>query len=143
MFSNSALQSKAELGYPEAQDNIYLAIDLIKSITYSCNMNPFIALADPTRLKMFELIAQGEKSVGEIVQQFTFKAPTISQHLRVLKQAKLVHVRAEGQKRLYTVDQTGLQEMQLWLTRMQREWNGHLDALEHVLQKKKHNRKEI
>ncbi|HKX24397.1 MAG TPA: metalloregulator ArsR/SmtB family transcription factor [Candidatus Saccharimonadales bacterium] len=106
-------------------------------------MNPFIALADPTRLKIFELIAQGERSVGEIARQFTFKAPTISQHLRILKQAKLVHVRAEAQKRLYTVDQTGLQEMQLWLARMQREWNSHLDALEHALQENKRNQKEI
>jgi DNA-binding transcriptional ArsR family regulator len=100
-------------------------------------MNTFVALADPTRLQIFELISQGEKSVGDIVKQFTLKAPTISQHLRVLRQAKLVHVRAAGQHRLYTVDQAGVQEMEVWLHRMSKNWNSHLDTLENILQQEK------
>jgi DNA-binding transcriptional ArsR family regulator len=96
-------------------------------------MSAFMALADPTRLQIFELIAAGEKSAGDIVAHFSFKAPTISQHLRTLKEAKLVRVRAEGQRRYYTVDQTGLQEIEAWLSRVSKEWNGHLDALESVL----------
>ena len=58
-------------------------------------MNVFAALADPTRLRIFELIARGEKTVGEIVQAFSFKPSTISQHLQILKQAKLASIRAE------------------------------------------------
>lgn len=101
-----------------------------------------MALADPTRLEIFELIAKGEKSVGDIVAHFNFKAPTISQHLRTLKEAKLVRVRAEGQRRYYAVDSTGLQEIKAWLSHIAREWNGHLDALEAVLAEEKRNNKE-
>lgn len=96
-------------------------------------MNPFVALADPTRRQIFEIIARGETSAGDIVRQFTFKAPTISQHLKVLRQAGLVQVRAAGQRRMYAVDAQGLERMQLWLDRMRAQWGGHLDALERVL----------
>jgi DNA-binding transcriptional ArsR family regulator len=96
-------------------------------------MNAFMALADPTRLQIFELIAKGEKSAGDIVAHFRFKAPTISQHLRTLKEAKLVRVRAEGQRRYYAVDKTGLKEIETWLSQVSKEWNGYLDELELVL----------
>jgi DNA-binding transcriptional ArsR family regulator len=105
-------------------------------------MNAFMALADPTRFQIFELIAQGEKSVGDIVAHFNFKAPTISQHLRMLKEAKLVRVRAEGQYRYYAVDQVGLKGIEVWVSRMSKEWNSHLDALETVLAEQQHNMKE-
>jgi DNA-binding transcriptional ArsR family regulator len=99
-------------------------------------VNVFAALADPTRLKIFELIAQGEKTVGEIVQAFSFKPPTISQHLQVLKEAKLVSVRAEAQKRIYTVDETGLREIEAWTQQQRAHWNQKLDALERHLEAK-------
>jgi DNA-binding transcriptional ArsR family regulator len=99
-------------------------------------MEIFAALADPTRLKIFELIAEGEKTVGEIVGKFSFKPPTISQHLQVLKQAKLVRVRAEAQKRIYTVDDEGLRELEAWLNQQRIHWNQKLDSLERHLDKK-------
>jgi DNA-binding transcriptional ArsR family regulator len=99
-------------------------------------MNVFAALADPTRLSIFELIAQGEKTVGEIVAKFPFKPPTISQHLQVLKQAKLVRVRAEGQKRIYTLDETGLLELETWLKQQRVHWHQKLDSLERHLDRK-------
>ena len=102
-------------------------------------MNVFAALADPTRLRIFELIASGEKTVGEIVDQFSFKPPTISQHLQVLKQAKLVRVRAEGQKRIYTVDETGLKEIETWMQQQKMHWNQKLDSLERHLERPKQN----
>jgi DNA-binding transcriptional ArsR family regulator len=101
-----------------------------------------MALADPTRLQIFELIARGEKSAGDIVAHFNFKAPTISGHLRLLKEAKLVRVRAEGQRRYYAVDATGLKEIETWLSGVSKEWNGHLDALELVLAEEQRNEKE-
>jgi DNA-binding transcriptional ArsR family regulator len=104
-------------------------------------MQIFAALADPTRLRIFELIAQGEKTVGEIVNQFSFKPPTISQHLQVLKQAKLVTVRAEAQKRIYTVDETGLKELETWLNQQRVHWNQKLDDLERHLDKKAEQKK--
>ena len=96
-------------------------------------MNTFAALADPTRLRIFELIAEGEKTVGEIVDQFSFTPPTISQHLKVLKQANLVKVRPEGQRRIYAMDETGLQELELWLNQQRLHWHRQLDALENYL----------
>ncbi len=96
-------------------------------------MNTFMALADPTRLQIFELVTKGERSVGDIVAHFSFKAPTISQHLRTLRDAKLLRVRAEGQRRYYAVDDTGLKKIESWLSSVSKEWNGHLDALEVVL----------
>jgi DNA-binding transcriptional ArsR family regulator len=99
-------------------------------------MEIFAALADPTRLRIFELIAEGEKTVGEIVRQFSFKPPTISQHLQVLKQAKLVSVRAEGQKRIYAVDDEGLRELETWLNQQRIHWSKKLDDLERHLDKK-------
>jgi DNA-binding transcriptional ArsR family regulator len=96
-------------------------------------MNAFTALADPTRVKIFELIVSKERSAGEIVSHFNFKAPTISQHLTVLKEAHLVSVRAEGQKRIYSADPVGLNEIRAWMDKMSGEWSGNLDALERVL----------
>lgn len=99
-------------------------------------MEIFAALADPTRLRIFELIAEGEKTVGEIVKQFSFKPPTISQHLQVLKQARLVKARAEGQKRIYAVDDEGLKELEAWLNQQRAHWNQKLDDLERHLDEK-------
>ena len=97
-------------------------------------MNTFAALADPTRLRIFELVAEGEKTVGEIVDEFSFTPPTISQHLKILKQANLVTVRAEGQRRIYAMDEAGLQELELWLNRQRLHWHRQLDALEKHLE---------
>jgi DNA-binding transcriptional ArsR family regulator len=99
-------------------------------------MNAFAALADPTRLRIFELIAQGEKSVGEIVTQFSFTPPTISQHLKVLKEARLVQVRAIGQKRIYAVDDEGLKELERWVHQQRTHWDQRLNALEDYLDAK-------
>ena len=93
-------------------------------------MNTFAALADPTRLQIFELIAEGEKTVGEIVDKFSFTPPTISQHLKILKRANLVKVRAEGQRRIYAMDYAGLQELEMWLNQQRLHWHQQLDALE-------------
>jgi DNA-binding transcriptional ArsR family regulator len=92
-----------------------------------------MALADPTRLRIFELVAQGEKNVGELVKQFPYKGPTISQHLRVLLEARLVKVRAQGQKRFYTVDEAGLQELETWVNAQKAHWDHNLNVLEQHL----------
>lgn len=104
-------------------------------------MNVFAALADPTRLQVFELIAQGEKSVSEIVQRFNFTAPTISQHLKVLRDAGLVVVRSEAQRRYYAVNQEGVETLQQWFEVTTRQWHKDLDTLERVLQEEKQRRK--
>jgi DNA-binding transcriptional ArsR family regulator len=91
------------------------------------------ALADPTRQRIVEMLAERELSAGAIAQRFDVTAPAISQHLKVLKDAKLVRVRADAQRRIYALDPSGLDEMAEWLARIRRFWGGRLDALEHAL----------
>jgi DNA-binding transcriptional ArsR family regulator len=91
------------------------------------------ALADPTRRSIVELLAVRERTAGEIVANFEVTAPAISQHLKVLRRARLVTVRAEGQRRIHSLDRTGFDEIEAWLTRTKRFWEKRLDALEEVL----------
>lgn len=96
-------------------------------------MQTFAALADDTRLHMVEVLADGEQSVGELVARFHLSQPAISQHLKVLRDAGLVSVRADGQRRLYRLEAGPLQAVDAWLTRYRRFWSNQLDALERHL----------
>jgi DNA-binding transcriptional ArsR family regulator len=91
------------------------------------------ALADPTRQRIVEMLAVRELSAGAIADSFDVTAPAISQHLKVLKEAKLVRVRVDAQRRIYALDQSGFDEMDRWLSRIRRFWTARLDALEQVL----------
>lgn len=75
----------------------------------------FDALGDPTRRAVFKRLRAGARSVGEIAKGMDVSRPAVSQHLRVLKEARLVTDRAEGTRRLYAVDTTGLDEARKWL----------------------------
>lgn len=98
-------------------------------------MNPMEALADPTRRRIVEILSEGELTAGAICSHFDMSAPAISQHLKVLRQAQLVIVRAEGQRRIHGLDPTGIREIEIWLAHMKRFWNRSLDALEAELLK--------
>jgi DNA-binding transcriptional ArsR family regulator len=91
------------------------------------------ALADPTRRRIVEMLAVRDRTAGEIVQAFDMSAPAISQHLKVLREAGLVAVRAEGQHRIHSVDPAGLDEIEAWLRKTRRFWEKRLDALEAAL----------
>ena len=91
------------------------------------------ALADPTRQRIVEMLAERELSAGSIAKRFAMSAPAVSQHLKVLRDAKLVRVRADAQRRIYALDPAGFDEMDEWLTRIRRFWRGKLDALEQAL----------
>jgi DNA-binding transcriptional ArsR family regulator len=91
------------------------------------------ALADPTRRRIVELLAQRDHTAGEIVDEFDMSAPAISQHLKVLRDAGLVTTRAEGQTRIQTLNPEGLDEMRTWLERTHQFWSRRLDALEREL----------
>ena len=91
------------------------------------------ALADPTRQRIVEMLAERELSAGAIANSFDVTAPAISQHLKVLKDAKLVRVRVDAQRRIYALDPSGFDEMDGWLSRIRRFWAARLDALEQVL----------
>jgi DNA-binding transcriptional ArsR family regulator len=96
-------------------------------------MEPLAALSDPTRLKIIEMLAGRELAAGAIASKFAMSAPAVSQHLRVLKQAKLVSVRADAQRRLYSLNRDGFEEMDAWLQRIRRYWVRNLDKLEQIL----------
>lgn len=91
------------------------------------------ALADPTRQRIVEMLAERELSAGAITQRFDVSAPAISQHLRVLREARLVRVRAEAQRRIYALDPAGFDELEEWMARIRRFWRHRLDALERAL----------
>lgn len=104
-------------------------------------MNSFAALADPTRRRIVETLARGPMSSGEIAGQFAISAPAISQHLKTLRAAKLVRVRAEAQRRIYELDREGVEDLATWIEELRAFWGGKFDALEAALHKPKRSRK--
>lgn len=98
-------------------------------------MDVFAALSDPTRRAIVEFLAQGEQSAGSITGAFELSAPAISQHLKALKQAELVSVRVDAQRRIYSLNPRGLHALDGWLERMRRFWDARLDDLERELRK--------
>jgi DNA-binding transcriptional ArsR family regulator len=96
-------------------------------------MDSFAALSDPTRRRIVEFLGPGEQPAGAIAAQFDLSAPAISQHLKALREAGLVRVRVDGQRRIYSLDMHGLAEMDDWLSRMRAFWQGRLDTLEEAL----------
>lgn len=93
-------------------------------------MQSLAAIADPTRRRIVELLAQRERTAGELVDEFDMSAPAISQHLKILREAGLVTVRAEGQSRIQSLNPAGLDELGSWLERTRNFWSQRLDALE-------------
>lgn len=88
------------------------------------------ALSEPHRQSILELLRGGERSVGELVAGLRLSQPAVSKHLRVLKQAGVVAVRAEGQRRLYRIRPEPLAELDAWLAPYRALWEAHLDRLE-------------
>jgi len=91
------------------------------------------ALADPTRRRMMDALRAGERSAGEIERALRIPQPAASKHLRALRQAGLVSMRKDAQRRLYRLDPAPLAELDAWLEPYRRFWNDRLDALERHL----------
>lgn len=96
-------------------------------------MDTFTVLADPTRRQIIESLCMGERAFGEIAEQFEMSRPAVSQHLKVLRDADIVTVRAEAQRRIYSLSDDGLEEVDAWLQKVRRYWLGRLDKLEQAL----------
>ncbi len=96
-------------------------------------MQSLAAIADPTRRRIVELLAERDRTAGELVEEFELSAPAISQHLKVLREAGLVTVRAEGQSRVQMINPGGFDELEHWLQHMRSFWSRRLDALEREL----------
>jgi DNA-binding transcriptional ArsR family regulator len=98
-------------------------------------MNGLTALADPTRQQIVKMLAGGALSSGDIAKRFDMTAPAVSQHLKTLREARLVKVRAQAQKRFYELDPEGVGEVADWVNELRKFWTGKLDALEAELRK--------
>lgn len=96
-------------------------------------MDTFTAISDPTRRRILGLLAERELSAGTLAENFRMTAPAVSQHLKTLKEAGLVQVRVEGQRRIYSLNAQGFGEIETWLKTIRDFWRGRLDALEEAL----------
>jgi len=92
-------------------------------------MNPFEAIADPNRRRLLDLLRGGERPAGELVAATGLSQPGVSKHLKLLRDAGLVSVRPDGQRRLYRLDATKFAEVYAWLDPYRRHWADRLDAL--------------
>lgn len=103
-------------------------------------MNALAALSDPTRRRIVEFLAEGELSAGEIAARFPTARPGVSRHLRVLRDHGLVRARAEGQRRLYSLDPRPLEELDAWLDHYSGFWKNRLATLDTEVkrQRRKH-----
>jgi len=108
-------------------------------------MHAFDVLGDPVRRRILELLAEGEQASGEVVEviqaEFGISQPAVSQHLKVLRESGFASVRAEGPRRLYTVDATPLREVDEWVERFRGFWEHKLDALATEVARGKRKRK--
>ena len=90
----------------------------------------FEIIAEPNRRAILSLLASSEQSVGDIERELRMPQPTVSKHLRVLREAGFVESRTDAQWRLYRLRPESLRELDAWLVPFRRLWSKHVDALE-------------
>jgi DNA-binding transcriptional ArsR family regulator len=93
----------------------------------------FDILAEPNRRAILSLLASSERSVGEIERRLRMPQPSVSKHLRVLREAGFVEARVDAQRRVYRIRPEPLKEVEAWLAPFRRLWSTHVDALERHL----------
>jgi len=93
----------------------------------------FEIIAEPNRRAILSLLVSAEQSVGEIERRLRMPQPTVSKHLRVLRDAGFVESTVDAQRRLYRLKPEPLQELDEWLEPFRRFWSEHVDALERYL----------
>ena len=101
----------------------------------------FAIIAEPNRRAILSLLASSEHSVGEIERQLRMPQPSVSKHLRVLRDAGLVESRVEAQRRMYRIRPEPLMAVDAWLAPFRRFWTAHVDALERHLDRMAHTPK--
>ena len=94
-------------------------------------------LAEPRRLQILDLLREGERPVGELVDRVGLSQPAVSKHLRVLRDAGLVEARPEAQRRLYRIRPELLVELDEWLASYRQLWTTHFDQLEDHLDRRR------
>jgi DNA-binding transcriptional ArsR family regulator len=93
----------------------------------------FEVLGEPRRREILDLLRGGERPVGDLVERLTLSQPAVSKHLRILREAGLVEVRQDAQRRWYRLRAAPLAEVDAWLAPYRALWESHLDALERHL----------
>jgi DNA-binding transcriptional ArsR family regulator len=107
-------------------------------------MDIFYALAEPTRREIIEMLAKnGQLSATDICDEFPVSHPAISQHLKVLREAKLVRVEKQAQRRLYRINPDAMVELEQWAKQMTQLWSDRFDALDRVLKAEKRKGKKL
>jgi DNA-binding transcriptional ArsR family regulator len=96
-------------------------------------METLQALAEPNRFQIVELLREGPRPVGEMVHRLGLRQPQVSKHLRVLSDAGLVDVRVDAQRRIYALRAAPLKELEVWIERYRRIWEGNFQRLDGVL----------
>jgi DNA-binding transcriptional ArsR family regulator len=99
------------------------------------------ALAEPNRFQIVELLRDGPRPVGDMVTRLGMGQPQVSKHLRVLSDAGLVDVRVDAQRRIYALRAEPLQELEVWVARYRRMWEGNFQRLDAVLDEMKASEK--
>ena len=95
----------------------------------------FAIIAEPSRRAILSLLATSERSVGDIEEKLNLSQPSVSKHLRVLREAGFVESRVDAQRRLYRIKPEPLMEIDAWLAPFRQFWSFHIDALErHLVQ---------
>ena len=97
----------------------------------------FNAVAEPRRRQILDLLARGERPVGDLVDLLGLAQPQVSKHLRVLREVDLVRVRDEGRHRMYRLNAVPLKPLHDWLTRYEQEWTTRFDLMETVIEELK------
>jgi DNA-binding transcriptional ArsR family regulator len=94
----------------------------------------FNAIAEPRRRELIDELADGERSVNELVERLDLAQPLVSKHLRVLREVGAVRVRDDGRRRMYSVDAGALKPLHDWVSHYERMWTERFDALDTVLE---------
>ncbi len=102
----------------------------------------FEVIAEPNRRAILSLLVSSQRSVGEIERQLRMAQPTVSKHLRVLREAGFVESTVDAQRRLYRLKAAPLQEVDAWLAPFRRFWSAHVDALERHLDRMGHTKQD-
>lgn len=98
-----------------------------------CVESSFTIVAEPNRRAILSLLLEAERSVGDLERELRLSQPSVSKHLRVLREAGFVEARVEAQRRLYRLRPEPLMELDAWLVPFRRFWSKHVDALEQHL----------
>jgi DNA-binding transcriptional ArsR family regulator len=136
--SSENVQSMA--GHKDRHHPLFSAVDSLYTLTrifsvaYTKSVESvFQIIAEPNRRAILSLLVSSQQSVGEIERQLRMPQPTVSKHLRVLREAGFVESTVDAQRRLYRLKPEPLQEVDAWLAPFRRFWSAHVDALERHL----------